>query len=74
MSAYQSDTQMTDAGKIQLPGFGRPIEYLPDWNRNDHEWRRFPHAIADALASEGVTVRERRMLEFINQITDVTST
>lgn len=71
-----TDTQMTgmdDDNRIRLPGFGEEITYLPDWDRGDDEWARFPHAIADALASSGVTVRERRMLEFINQITDVGS-
>jgi hypothetical protein len=73
MSTDQVDSQMTGTGedRICLPGFGRPLEYLPIWRRYDEEWLRFPHAIADALASEGVTLRERRMLEFINQITDV---
>jgi hypothetical protein len=31
---------------------------------------RFPHPIADRYASRGVTRRERRMLNFINQISD----
>ncbi|KAL1981345.1 hypothetical protein VTN96DRAFT_2786 [Rasamsonia emersonii] len=31
---------------------------------------RFPHVIADDWTSGGVTVRERRMLSFINDITD----
>jgi hypothetical protein len=68
-----TDTQMTgtDDDRIRLPGFGLDVDYLPDWTRQDEEWKRFPHAIADALASNGVTIRERRMLEFINQITDV---
>ena len=68
-----TDTQMTgtDDDRICLPGFGLDLMHLPDWNRSDEEWNRFPHAIADALASNGVTIRERRMLEFISQITDV---
>ena len=68
-----TDTQMAgvDDDRIQRPGFGMDIDFLPDWDRGDEEWSRFPHAIADALASAGVTVRERRMLEFVSQITDV---
>ncbi|KAI1074732.1 hypothetical protein F5B20DRAFT_562790 [Whalleya microplaca] len=31
---------------------------------------RFPHAIADGCTSRGVTLNERRMLAFINQVTD----
>lgn len=70
-----TDTQMTgmDDDRIRLPGFGQEIVFLPGWKRDDDEWQRFPHAIADSLASDGVTIRERRMLEFINQITDVRS-
>jgi hypothetical protein len=56
--------------KIKLPGFGLPVETMPDWIRGGNNGERFPHAIADIVASEGVTVRERRMLYFINQITD----
>lgn len=72
MPAMQSDTQMTGAEEqsISLPGFGQPLEYLPKWIKTDEEWLRYPHAIADCVASEGVTLRERRMLEFVNQITD----
>jgi hypothetical protein len=71
--AMATDTQMTgtDDDRIRLPGFGLEKDYLPEWSRSDDEWARFPHAIADTLASSGVTIRERRMLEFINQITDV---
>lgn len=57
-----------------LPGFGLPLVNLPQW----HPWRvederkreRLPHAISDHVASKGVTLRERRMLEFIGQISD----
>lgn len=66
-----TDTQMTgtDDDRIRLPGFGLEVDFLPDWKLGE----RFPHAIADSLASEGVTIRERRMLEFITQITDVST-
>ncbi|KIW04027.1 uncharacterized protein PV09_04850 [Verruconis gallopava] len=59
-----------NGNQLKLPGFGLPIDFLPRWNRHDEEWERFPHGIADPMASDGVTVRERRMLEFVNQITD----
>lgn len=59
---------------LQRPGFGLPLEQLPKWvrpsPRNKTENTRFPHAIADFFATSGVTLRERRMLDFINQVTD----
>lgn len=54
---------------IKLPGFGLPLDHMPEWSRT-REKHRFPHAIADFFATEGVTLREQRMLDFINQITD----
>lgn len=57
--------------EVRLPGFGRPINDVPLEQLDGHGKRlRFPHAIADSCDTEGVTVRERRMLDFINQITD----
>ncbi|EMC96217.1 hypothetical protein BAUCODRAFT_467102 [Baudoinia panamericana UAMH 10762] len=55
---------------LQRPGFGLPLDQLPPWNRDDSNHERFPHAIADFFATRGVTIREQRMLDFINQITD----
>lgn len=55
---------------VQLPGFGLPVDHMPKWSREETITQRYPHAIADFYASDGVTVRERRMLEFINQISD----
>lgn len=37
---------------------------------NPENSERFPHAIADYFASNGITERELRMLDFVNQITD----
>lgn len=72
MTANDGDTQMTtEDDRIHLPGFGLPINEMLPWEKDDEEWDRYPHAIADAVASVGVTVRERRMLEFINLISDV---
>ena len=53
-----------------LPGSGLPVDYLPVWNLDATKSARFPHAIADYFASDGVSVRELRMLEFINTTTD----
>lgn len=71
-TAHKCFTSMMDIDKperIQLPGFGLPVNTLPKWGQKG-EQERFPHAISDYLPSSGVTVRERRMLEFMNQITD----
>jgi hypothetical protein len=58
MSTNQTDTQMTGVeDRITLPGFGEVVEFLPNWHKHDTEWKRFPHAIADTLASKGVTLR-----------------
>ncbi|EKG09891.1 hypothetical protein MPH_13098 [Macrophomina phaseolina MS6] len=54
---------------VALPGFGLPLDTLPSWSV-EHNKDRFPHAIADFFASEGITVRERRMLDFVTRITD----
>lgn len=63
-----------------------PVEYLPAWNKKPRWIEmspsgaakvlapplieRFPHAIADDTACEGVTLREQRMLDFVNGISD----
>ncbi|KAF2205071.1 hypothetical protein GQ43DRAFT_363257 [Delitschia confertaspora ATCC 74209] len=58
------------SSRLMLPGFGLPLDTLPKWERSTEKQPRFPHAIADNFETSGVTVRERRMLDFINQITD----
>ena len=60
---------MEIANIVKLPGFGLPLDDMPKWQRKG-EKARFPHAIADFFATAGVTLREQRMLDFINQITD----
>lgn len=54
--------------QLKLPGFGLPLDAMP----KDHQYgtTRFPHAIADYFATDGVTIREQTMLEFMSQITD----
>jgi hypothetical protein len=47
---------------MSLPGLNVPIQYLPT--------PRFQHAIADMVNTEPITVREIRMLDFVNQITE----
>jgi hypothetical protein len=57
--------------ELQLPGYGLPVQHLPMYRSWEIEKReRFPHAIADLCDSDGITVRERRMLDFINKISD----
>ncbi|KAF9638029.1 hypothetical protein BFW01_g8926 [Lasiodiplodia theobromae] len=55
--------------RITLPGFGLPVDALSTWAPGYNK-KRFPHAISDYFATDGLTVRERRMLDFINKITD----
>ncbi|KAF2687654.1 hypothetical protein K458DRAFT_331850 [Lentithecium fluviatile CBS 122367] len=59
-----------DSGaRLCVPGFGLPVYHYGKWNRQ-HGGDRLPHAISDWFTSRGITLRERRMLEFISQITD----
>ncbi|KAK3989607.1 hypothetical protein QBC44DRAFT_82527 [Cladorrhinum sp. PSN332] len=52
----------SQTGTKQFPGFGLPVEHFAG--------RCFPHAVAKSWGSQGVTLRELRMMGFINQITD----
>lgn len=61
---------MSTQTTLQRPGFGLPLEQMPGWGQRNSKNERFPHAIADFFATEGVTCREQRMLDFVNQITD----
>ncbi|CAK7216895.1 hypothetical protein SCUCBS95973_002967 [Sporothrix curviconia] len=57
-----------DAGRIKLPGFG--LSRSAGWDRND---ANYPHALeyeGRGKLSMGVTLRERRMLDFMGSITD----
>ncbi|KAE8362275.1 hypothetical protein BDV27DRAFT_166341 [Aspergillus caelatus] len=61
--------------RVILPGFGQPLnDNLPTIEKEEGPYkgqrRRFPHALRDSCYSVGVSVRERRMLDFINKITD----
>ncbi|KAK2753241.1 hypothetical protein FQN54_007932 [Arachnomyces sp. PD_36] len=56
---------------VRLPGLGRPLTDFPPSVVDKHGRRvRFPHAIADPCLGMALTVREKRMMEFINKITD----
>lgn len=55
--------------RTRLPGFGLPVNAFPPWSHMNTD-QRFPHAIADFVANQGLTLRERRMLDFMTQITD----
>ncbi|TKA75081.1 hypothetical protein B0A55_05593 [Friedmanniomyces simplex] len=65
---------MTSQPTLQRPGFGLPLDAMPRWRTfvdgKPTKPERFPHAISDFFAIEGVTCREQRMLDFINQVTD----
>ncbi|KAF2433014.1 hypothetical protein EJ08DRAFT_695046 [Tothia fuscella] len=62
-------TSTEDDARVKLPGFGLPVDYLPEWNKHESSLR-FPHAISDYVPSEGVALRECRMMSFINTISD----
>ncbi|KAE8349840.1 hypothetical protein BDV28DRAFT_52807 [Aspergillus coremiiformis] len=56
--------------RVKLPGFGQPLNDNPPLTEPTGQRRRFPHGICDSCNSVGVSARERRMLDFINQISD----
>lgn len=51
----------------RMDATNKNIDERPD-ERPD---KRFPHLLADFSASEDVTLRERRMLRFVNTISDL---
>jgi len=55
------------SSRLQLPGFGKPLSFRP--GPND---KFFMHALwaENRFESVGLTLREVRMMEFINHITD----
>lgn len=63
-----AEASAEDANRVKLPGFGLPRD--AGWYDSD---KRFPHALEGegrGALSKGVFLRERRMLEFMNSITD----
>ncbi|KAK4443544.1 hypothetical protein QBC34DRAFT_416930 [Podospora aff. communis PSN243] len=48
----------------KFPGFGLPVESVPKWDESTHSHLSSP------WSSSGVTLREQRMMSFINTITD----
>ncbi|RAK95595.1 DUF4246 domain-containing protein [Aspergillus ibericus CBS 121593] len=59
-----------DLPRTSLPGFGQPLKTNLPLIDSEGKRRRFPHAICDTCNGVGISLRERRMLELINQITD----
>ncbi|ORY01046.1 hypothetical protein BCR34DRAFT_522221 [Clohesyomyces aquaticus] len=53
--------------RVKLPGFGHPVA---DMDVDGWDELRFLHAIENNPCSDGITLRERRMLEFMTQISD----
>jgi len=64
---------VTDDGRISLPGFGPPVNYMVErdsWSANMQTvLNRLPNALQE-WAPEPLTVRERNMMQMINAITD----
>ncbi|KAL0581042.1 hypothetical protein V5O48_000935 [Marasmius crinis-equi] len=61
-----------ESGEIKLPGFGLPVNTLPQrrlWDPTDSKRLCFPNAITEWCASN-ILVRERTMLAMVNEITD----
>ncbi|KAJ8131740.1 hypothetical protein O1611_g1883 [Lasiodiplodia mahajangana] len=53
------------SGRLELPGFGMPLDQPPKPGMNN-----FLHALSSRFESVGLKLREIRMMEFMNQITD----
>ena len=75
--ATKAGSSQSRGGRVMLPGFGLSLREMPtqsirDLEPDDDEMEdiRLPHAIADWCGSSGVTVYERNMLDFMNQVTD----
>jgi hypothetical protein len=58
------------SSRLRMPGFGLPVDTLFTQKNRYTGRNHLPHAITDYVSSNGITLRERRMLEFIGQITD----
>ncbi|KAI0440696.1 hypothetical protein F4803DRAFT_459480 [Xylaria telfairii] len=56
-----------NSSRLELPGFGMPLTQLPEFGE-----KYFMHALWDEwrFESTGLKLREVRMMEFMNQITD----
>ncbi|CAK7225274.1 hypothetical protein SBRCBS47491_005831 [Sporothrix bragantina] len=66
--ATATNATASDADRVKLPGFG--LSRSSGWGRAD---KTFPHALEEegrGKLSMGVTLRERRMLDFMGSITD----
>lgn len=69
MSATDNDNE-----RISLLGFGRALDDYPrlltQGDGAQCRRLRFPHAIEDAYDTQGVSQRERLMMDIVNQISD----
>ncbi|KAB2570656.1 hypothetical protein DBV05_g10664 [Lasiodiplodia theobromae] len=68
-SMSENETSLFPGQDTFLPGFGLPIDTWPPWSRKKNK-ERFPHAISEFGTAKAITLRERRMLDFINKISD----
>ncbi|OTB16768.1 hypothetical protein K445DRAFT_317065 [Daldinia sp. EC12] len=55
--------------RLSLPGFGLPVDYEPDYKTESACFLHMLWVTKDFM-SEGLALREIRMMNFINQITD----
>ena len=61
-----AQSQTTKAFQLKVPGFGLPVNFMPDrWKNEDS----FPNAVT-SWAGDNLTVRERSMTAMMNEITD----
>ena len=79
-TAYISENKLaelypsvTDDGRISLPGFGPPVNYMVErdsWSVSRQTiLNRLPNALQE-WSPEPITVREKNMMQMINAITD----
>lgn len=61
---------MSSQSRLKRPGFGLPLDDMPNAPVVRGKRLRFPHAISEDFVVSGVTLREKAMLEFVNQISD----
>ncbi|CAA7267686.1 unnamed protein product [Cyclocybe aegerita] len=71
-----SSAVTSNEGATLLPGFGRPVNYVPKKVDLDYVGDLFPNALSAADIENGraarsmITLRETSMLQFMNSVTD----